>query len=445
MNITSQSFTSIISSINKHDIEYNMKRFPSIFRITKYPVLLLSAATALSIASCSSGTKQENAAADEHDHDAGAAVVEINATQFDQLDIRLGDIEQRSMTATLRTTGYLKVPPQNKATLTSFIGGTVQSILVMEGDYVQKGQTVATLTNPLFVKMQEDFLDANAQLIFAEADHARQKELSEKNAASQKSYQQATANYNSLKAKVHSLRQQLTLLNIGTASLTPENIASVLPVKSPISGNISHIDITIGATVEPSKELMDIVDNSQLHLDLFVFEQDLLKVKEGQMVELWLTNLPAKHYNAKIFGIGSAFEGASKSIPVHAAITGDKSGLIEGMNVTAMISTKDQQATVVASSAITSFGGGEYIFIQQAAHGEHPHPHPHTETDTAAEHQQPGESYSFQRIEVKKGITSDGFTEIFPLEALPSQPKVVTNGSYYLNAMLTNTSEGHEH
>jgi hypothetical protein len=38
---------------------------------------------------------------------------------------------------------------------------------------------------------------------------------------------------------------------------------------------------------------------------------------------------PPKHYHAKIFGIGSAFEGQSKSIPVHAAITGDKKGLIE--------------------------------------------------------------------------------------------------------------------
>ncbi|HLG35974.1 MAG TPA: efflux RND transporter periplasmic adaptor subunit [Bacteroidia bacterium] len=406
-------------------------------------ISIFAMAVTLIISSCSSEPKKEEAPTEENHHEESGTEVEINSTQYKQLDIRLSEIEHRSMTATLRTTGYLKVPPQNKAAITSSIGGTVQSILVMEGDYVQKGQTVATLSNPAFIKMQEDFLHANAQLTFAEADYTRQKELSEKNVSAQKTFQQAAANYNSLKAKVNSLKQQLTLLNVSTASLTAENIASVLQIKTPISGNISHIDINIGTTVEPSKELMDIVDNSQLHLDMFLFEQDLLKVTEGQLVELWLTNLPGKHYHAKVFGIGSAFEGESKSIPVHAAITGDKKGLIEGMNVTAMISTLDNLATVVPSSAITSFGGSEYIFIQ--THGHDEHPHQHSEKESKAEQQELGDIFSFQRIAVKKGITSDGYTEIIPLENLPEHTKVVTNGSYYLNAMLTNESEGHEH
>jgi RND family efflux transporter MFP subunit len=395
------------------------------------------------LSSCGSETKKVEAPAAEHHHEEGGNEVEINSTQYKQLDIRLSEMEKRSMTATLKTTGYLKVPPQNKASITSAIGGTVQSILVMEGDFIQKGQTVATLTNPSFVKMQEDFLDANAQLTFAQADYERQKELSEKNVSAQKTFQQATANYQSLKAKVHSLQQQLTLLHINTVSLKAETITTVLQLKTPISGTISHIDISIGTNVESGKELMDVVDNSQLHLDMFVYEQDLLKVKEGQQVELWLTNLPTKHYHAKIFGIGSAFEGQSKSIPVHATITGDKKGLIEGMNVTAMINTLENQATVVPSSAITSFGGSEYIFIQLHVHDEHPHQH--SDKETKETQQELGDLFSFRRIAVKKGITSDGYTEIIPLQELPEHTKVVTNGSYYLNAMLTNSSGGHEH
>jgi multidrug efflux pump subunit AcrA (membrane-fusion protein) len=151
-------------------------------------------------------TKKDETPTEEHRHEEGGNEVVINSTQYKQLDIRLSEIEQRSMTATLKTTGYLKVPPQNKASITSAIGGTVQSILVMEGDYIQKGRVVATLTNPSFVKLQEDFLDANAQLAFVKADYERQKELSEKNVSAQKTFQQAAANYNSLKAKASSLK-----------------------------------------------------------------------------------------------------------------------------------------------------------------------------------------------------------------------------------------------
>jgi len=82
---------------------------------------------------------------------------------------------------------------------------------------------------------------------------------------------------------------------------------------------------------------MDVLDNSHLHLDLFVFEQDLPKVKVGQNIDFSLTNLPGKNFTANIFSIGSAFENQTKTVPVHAEITGDKSGLIEGMNVTGLI------------------------------------------------------------------------------------------------------------
>jgi hypothetical protein len=99
--------------------------------------------------------------------------------------------------------------------------------------------------------------------------------------------------------------------------------------------------------------------------------------------------------------------------------------------------------TVVPTSAITSFGGSEYVFVQ--VHGHEEHPHQHSEKEAKVTQQELGDLFSFQRIAVKKGITSDGYTEIIPLENLPEHTKVVINGSYYLNAMLTNTSGEHEH
>ena len=161
-------------------------------------------------------------------------------------------------------------------------------------------------------------------------------------------------------------------------------------------------------------------------------------------MELWLTNLPGKHYHAKIFAIGSAFEGESKSIPVHAAITGDKKGLIEGMNVTTMISTDSNLSMVVPTSAIIGFGGSDYIFIHQSGeighkHNDEGHKHEnggaHQHNEEAAPSAQAGETFHFRRIAIKKGVTNDGFTEITPLEELDEKAKVVVNGAYYLNAM----------
>jgi membrane fusion protein, heavy metal efflux system len=371
-----------------------------------------------------SGASDANTNAEEPGKEEITRQVNITKQQFDALKVEFGTIEQKNLENNLKSTGFLKVPPQNKANITSVLGGTVQSILVQEGDKVTKGQTVVTLANPEFIKMQEEYLDAQSQLVYAETDYNRQKELSAMNVTARKTFQQSTSNLNSLKAKVNSLKQQLAILNINTTQLTSENIYPVISIISPISGNISEIDINIGANVEASTTLMDVVDNSRLHLDLFVFEQDLPEIKIGQNVDFTLTNLPGRNFTAKIFAIGSAFENQTKTIPIHAEITGNKSELIEGMNVTGLININNVSAPSVLSTAIVSYSGNDYIFIR-VDEKENPD----------------GELFYFEKIQVKKGVTSGGYTEVIPLGQIPENSKVVTNGAFYLMAMLTNTGE----
>ncbi len=108
-----------------------------------------------------------------------------------------------------------------------------------------------------------------------------------------------------------------------------------------------------------------VVNNSKLHVDLFMNEQDIEKVKVGQKVDITLTNLPVKSYTAEIFAIGNAFESsATKTIPVHAEITGNKHGLIDGMVVTARIDVGQARTTAVPTDAIVSSEGKDYVFIQ---------------------------------------------------------------------------------
>jgi RND family efflux transporter MFP subunit len=295
--------------------------------------------------------------------------------------------------------------------------------------------------------MQEEFFDAKSQLVFAEAEYNRQKELSSKNVASQKTFQQVESTYNSLRAKYNSLKQQLTLLGIDTTQLTQENISSFINVVSPINGSVSEIFVNIGANAEASKTLMNVVNNSHLHLDLFVFEQELPKIKEGQFIDFNLTNLPGKSYTAKIFSIGSAFENETKTIPVHAEITGNKEGLIEGMNVTGSINIGAILASAVPSSAIASFSGNDYIFITYDLNQEQEKDRAKIEMQHDVKDkledgkEKQGEIFGFKRIQVKKGVTNSGYTEVTPLEEFPANAKVVINGTFYLMAMLTNAGE----
>lgn len=422
-----------------------MKNIQLLKSVLTVPIMVLLALFVSSCGNSGSKEKTEDPVAEEHTH--AATEVSITKQQYDALKIQMGSIEQKNLSNVLKSTGFLKVPPQSKANITSALGGTVQTILVQEGNHVNKGQTMLTLTNPEFIKMQEEFLDAKSQLVFSEAEYNRQKELSSKNVSSQKSFQQMESNYNSLRVKFSSLKQQLTLLNIKTTELTQENITSVINVVSPINGSVSEIDVNIGTNAEASKTLMDIVDNAHLHLDLFVFEQELPKIKAGQTIDFNLTNLPGKSYTAKIYSIGSAFENETKTIPLHAEITGNKEGLIEGMNVTAGINIGNNLVPAAPSSAIASFSGNDYIFIANDLHREEEK----DSTNKKLQHnikdklehgkERNEEIFGYKRIQIKKGVTNAGYTEITPLEEIPADAKVVINGAFYLMAMLTNAGE----
>jgi RND family efflux transporter MFP subunit len=404
---------------------YKMKIIHTCFRFITIAVIVF---LPLIYACTNSGKKEAATITEEPQKKDLTGQVSISKQQFEALKIEFGSIETKNMRNNLRSTGILKVPPEGKANITSALGGTVQSILVREGDKVKKGQIVVTLTNPEFIKMQEEFLDVQAQLIFADIEYKRQKELSEKNVASQKTFQQAQSVFTSLKARFNSLKQQLAILNINTDQLTAENISSAINVISPINGYVSDIDINIGANSEASKTLMNVVDNTHLHIDLFVFEQELPNVKVGQNVDFSLINLPGKSFTATVFAIGSAFENQTKTIPIHAEIKNDKSGLIEGMSVVGLINIENSPVPSVLSTSIVSASGNDFIFVK-------------TEDQQKLANEKSEEMLSFEKIQVKKGITDGSYTQITTLTQIPDNAKVITNGAFYLMAILTNAGE----
>ncbi|WP_315822017.1 efflux RND transporter periplasmic adaptor subunit [Paraflavitalea speifideaquila] len=79
------------------------------------------------------------------------------------------------MTASVRANGALRVPNQNKALINSIYSGVIKSLLIQPGDIVKKGQVIATIANPDFIKMQEEYLAIGPKAVLAEQELTRQK------------------------------------------------------------------------------------------------------------------------------------------------------------------------------------------------------------------------------------------------------------------------------
>lgn len=376
------------------------------------------------------GHQPEGGHAEEHENQNTAT---FTAEQIRSVGVEIGGIEQKELTSSLKANGTLRVPNQNRANINTLYAGVIQSIQVQPGDPVRKGQVIATVANPDFMRSQEEYIAVNTRIELAELEFRRQKELSKNNAGALKNFQAAETELRTLQTRRSTLGQQIRLMGINPSQLSNGKLVSALSVKSPIAGVVSNMSAEIGSYVDLTTPIAEIVDNSQLHLDLFVFEKDLPKLRDNQIIHFTLTNAPGKEFDAKIFSLGSSFEGESKAVSVHAKVLGNKTGLIDGMNITAIVSLEKAKVPAVPTDAIVSHQGQDFVFMVQEPH------------DRQEGHQEAEKGLTFEKVPVAKGTTDVGYTEITFLKTVPPDAKIVVKGAFFVLAKITNAGGEHEH
>lgn len=392
--------------------------------MTKFKIILFAfiSAFVIGLSSCSGGAKSETEIK-EVEEVIPEDIVELREDQVKLANIELGVIETRSLSGTLKVSGIVSAAPQNYATVSMPLGGFVKSTNLMPGNSVSKGQTLAILENQDFVDIQQNYLEAKSKLEYAEAEYNRQSELYKSDVSSKKNMQQVTTDYKSLKALVKALEQKLALIGINPANLNEDAISSSVALHSPISGFVKTVNVNIGKYVAPSDVLFEIVNSDKLFLELTLFEKDADKASVGQKIRFFINNESDQH-DAVIYQTGKSIS-ADKTYKVYASVLGICKNVLPGMYVNAIIEATSNKVTAVPSDAIVSFDEKDYIFIFEKNKEEDGKPF--TE---------------YRMIEVHKGVSDNGFTEIVLPEGFDiNSAKVVIKGAYNLLSAKKNAGE----
>lgn len=386
-----------------------------------------------------------------HDEQGHEKMVHLNEAQFKNAGIDTGWFENKNLSEVINTNGYTKLPPQNQAQVSVLYPGVIKTINVIEGQYVKAGQTIATMQSMAYnntrlekEKLNESLQSSMANLEFLKLEYDRQKELTEGNVNAKKVFQKVSADLKLEESKIAALQSQISILN-QNINMGGNSTSSIIPITAPISGNISDVNVNIGASAEPGKQLFGIVDNSKMHVDLLVYEKDLYKVKAGQGVRFILTNQGNKEIKGKIFSIGKTFENETKSVAVHADIVNEKQLLIPGMYINALIDIGVSNVQALPIDAVVKAEGREFIFLWEKENMDSKHEHKEGEKhDEGEKHEN---EISFARIEVKTGATQLGYVQVTPLTEIHKGDKIVLKGAYYLQSHLQKSEGGggHQH
>ena len=339
--------------------------------------------------------------------------VTISRAQFESGGMRLGQISNESFPQTIRATGMIEVPPENKAVVSAFIGGYVKETPLLIGDVVKKGQALLSIENPEFVTLQQNYLETKQQLTFLQAEYERQQQLIAENISSQKSFLKAESDYKAKLALYNGLKQKLRMLNFSIEKVESGDIRSVANIYAPIEGSITKMNVSKGTYVSPSDEIMEIIDNDHIHLELNVFEKDVMKLEKGQLISFAIPESSEEAYEAEVYLIGTNIE-ENRTIKVHGELKEKKQhNFLTGMFVDANIVTSSLEKQALPSMAVVEINNISYALKLVSENDE---------------------TFVFEKVVLKTGDRYNDFTAVEEVESEGAETRYLTKGAFTLLA-----------
>ncbi len=236
------------------------------------------------------------------------------------MPVKVATAEMRSLDNSIQLTGSFEA--RKSLPLVAEAQGSITNLNIKEGQRVGRGQVVARI-DPTTI--QSNLASAEASLNNAIKNKERYERLVEAGAISQKQYEDVALNVDNAQANVTSVKQQM----------------KYTVVNSPMSGIVGEVKVEQGSFATMGMQIGTVVDVSRLKMVLKVPEEDVIKVRRGQPVEIKTDVYPGEIFKGNITLISvQADEGRKYDVEVEVPNNG-KFPLKAGMFGTAMLDAQN--------------------------------------------------------------------------------------------------------
>lgn len=136
------------------------------------------------------------------------------------------------------------------------------------------------------------------------------------------------------------------------------------PVVSRASGIVNDIAVAVGQTVTAQQPIITVAGNSDLVVEASIPEKFLGTVKEGMNAEMEAVAYPGRIYTGTLTYIAPTVNSATRSSDIEIELTGDTSGLKEGMYIRLNLETEHiDDALIIPDSALDTYLGENIVYI----------------------------------------------------------------------------------
>lgn len=238
-----------------------------------------------------------------------------------------------------------RVEADDFVNVSSEIGGRITSLLVEEGDYVRKGQLIATTD---LETVEKQIAELETQLQLANTVYERQKRLWDQNIGSEIQYLEAKTRKEGLEKSLETLQTQISKKNI----------------YAPIGGYVDREFLQQGETASPGMPIIQILNTAEIKVTADIQENFLSAIEKGDSV---LVSFPALKLNIEetITQLGRTIDLNNRTFEIQIK-TPSKNGQLKP-NLLAVIRFKDYQADDIISVPLDAIheevNGNKFVYL----------------------------------------------------------------------------------
>jgi Cu(I)/Ag(I) efflux system membrane fusion protein len=267
--------------------------------------------------------------------------VSMSATAMELAQVSTAKVQLKSIKKDIRVTGKIQANEKQTYSLSAHFPGRIEDLrLNYTGEYVRKGQAIATLYSPELLTAQEELLQAYK-------DREVQPRLFE--AAKEK-----LKNWKLNDSQIHKI------IALGKPREQFE-------ITADFSGFVTQKKVNEGDYVKQGQSLFQLNNFSNVWVLFDVYEQDIPFVKLGSKVDFNITAFPNEEFTGKVNFINPTLNAQSRVAEARAEIQNADGKLKPEMLVSGEINYEDlsKSEVIIPKSAVMWTGKKSVVYLQE--------------------------------------------------------------------------------
>jgi cobalt-zinc-cadmium efflux system membrane fusion protein len=255
---------------------------------------------------------------------------------------------------------YGKITADNNKLIEIFpvVGGNVTKVLVELGDYVEKGQLLATIRSTEVAGFEKELDDAKNDVIVAQNNFKVAKELFEGKLSAERDVVEAKSLLDKAQSQLNRIEETYKIYNIKGGA--------IFEVRAPISGFITQKNINQDMLLrnDRSDNIFDIAQIDEVWALANVNESDINLVHLGVDASISTLSYQDKKFSGKVDKIFNIIDPETKAMKVRIKLNNTGYLLKPEMRATIKLSyNEDKKMIVVPSRAIIFDKSKSFVMI----------------------------------------------------------------------------------